>query len=109
VQGCWSAGCTIAPELAPPLPASRYGKQPGVCLAVLTRIRRHPGTVFVMGKWEKGWKPSTAGEAREYLDAHEREGDPAIVEACEALFDATPHLSGLAKPSPEQLEEEGAD
>jgi hypothetical protein len=62
-----------------------------------------------MGKWESGWKPSTAGEAREYLDAHERDGDPAMVKACEALFDATPHLFGLTKPSPEQLEEEGAD
>ena len=62
-----------------------------------------------MAGWEKDWTPSTVGEAREYLDAHERDGDPAIVEACEALFDATPHLSASAKPSMEQLDEEGAD
>ena len=52
------------------------------------------------------------GEAREYLDAHERDGDPAIVRACEALVDVRaddsgPHL--LAKPPLDQLEEKGAD
>jgi hypothetical protein len=61
-----------------------------------------------MAKWEKDWMPSTVGEAREYLDAHERGGDPAVMEACEALFDATPHQLA-AKPSTEQLEEKGAD
>ena len=49
------------------------------------------------------------GEAREYLDAHEFDGDPAIVTACEALVDATPHLSGTIRPSDAQLEERGAD
>lgn len=62
-----------------------------------------------MPDWTEGWTPSTVGEAREYLDAHERDGDPAIVEACEALVDATPHLSDSVKPSSEQLEERGAD
>jgi hypothetical protein len=62
-----------------------------------------------MAKWDKGWRPSTVGEAREYLDAHERGGDPVIVEACEALFDATPHLTGIDKPSTDQLDESGAD
>jgi len=49
------------------------------------------------------------GEAREYLDAHERDGDPEIVAACVALVDATPHLSGSSRPSDDQLEERGAD
>jgi hypothetical protein len=49
------------------------------------------------------------GEAREYLDTHERDGDPDIVRACEALVDATPHLSDFSKAPPEQLEERGAD
>lgn len=49
------------------------------------------------------------GEARQYLDAHELDGDPEIVAACEVLFDAKPHLSGSVKPSEEQLEERGAD
>jgi hypothetical protein len=62
-----------------------------------------------MDKWGSGWRPSSAGEAREYLDAHERDGDPAIVTACEALFDATPHQPGVTRPTPEQLEERGAD
>ena len=66
--------------------------------------------------------PSTVGEARDYLDTHERDGDPAIVEACEALVDAIEHRSGpsqqsgggsdpspMSKPPVEQLEEEGAD
>jgi len=48
-------------------------------------------------------------EARTYLDAHERDGDPDIVAACEALVDATPHLSEFAEAPPEQLEERGAD
>ena len=71
---------------------------------------------------ERSWKPKTVGEAREYLDAHERDGDPAIVEACEALIDVidrrsepgksshTPtEASPFGKPPLEQLEEEGAD
>jgi hypothetical protein len=62
-----------------------------------------------MPNWTTGWTPATVGEAREYLDAHETDGDPAIVAACEDLFDATPHLSGMAKPSMDQLEERGAD
>ena len=62
-----------------------------------------------MPEWTSQWRPATVGEAREYLDAHLRDGDPDIVSACEALVDATPHLSGLAKPTPEQLEEAGAD
>ena len=62
------------------------------------------------------------GEAREYLDTHERDGDPAIVEACEALGDVIEHrtdpgrqssghtdTSPISKPPVEQLEEEGAD
>ncbi len=56
-----------------------------------------------------GWTPSTVGEAREYLDAHGTDGDPDIVAACEAMFDATPHLPEMARPSVEQLEERGAD
>lgn len=62
-----------------------------------------------MAEWTTGWRPSHVGEARQYLDAHELDGDPEIVAACEALFDATPHLSGSVKPSDEQLEERGAD
>jgi hypothetical protein len=69
-----------------------------------------------------GWTPSTVGEARECLDTHERDDDPAIVEACEAMIDVIEHRSVPGKqssrrtdPSPfampplEQLEEEGAD
>ncbi len=62
-----------------------------------------------MAEWTSEWRPSTVGEAREYLDAHEFEGDPEIVAACEALFDATPHISNAVKPSDDQLEERGAD
>ncbi len=73
-----------------------------------------------MPEWKKGWTPSTVGEARENLDAHERDGDPAIVEACEAKVDVTRHQSGkqdstrtdtspVSKPPLEQLEERGAD
>jgi len=75
-----------------------------------------------MAERKKGWKPATVGEAREYLDTHERDGDPAIVEACEAMFDVIEHRSGprkqrsghadtspISKPPVEQLEEEGAD
>jgi hypothetical protein len=36
-------------------------------------------------------------------------GDPDIVTACEALFDAKHHLPDASKPSDEQLEERGAD
>jgi hypothetical protein len=60
-------------------------------------------------EWTADWRPATVGEARHYLDAHERDGDPEIVAACEALFDATPHLSGGFRPPEEQLEERGAD
>ncbi len=80
------------------------------------------GTVWTMPEWKKGWKPATVGEAREYLDAHERDGDPAIVKACEAKVDATRERSQpadrggarsgtppIAKPPLEQLEEKGAD
>jgi hypothetical protein len=79
-------------------------------------------TVWSMPEWKKGWTPATVGEAREYLDAHERDGDPAIVKACEAKVDATvrrpqPGKQGrgktrtapVAKPPLEQLEEKGAD
>ncbi len=62
-----------------------------------------------MPDWTEGWTPATVGEAREYLDAHERDGDPAIVAACEKLVDATPHLSGTVRAPLEQLEERGAD
>jgi hypothetical protein len=75
-----------------------------------------------MDERKKGWTPSTVGEAREYLDAHERDGDPAIVEACEAMIDVIEHRPGprqqsggrpdpspLAKPSLDQMEEKGAD
>jgi len=75
-----------------------------------------------MGNWHKGWVPATVGEAREYLDAHERDGDPDIVAACEAKTDAIEHrpvqvesgtgveeASSFAKPSLDQLEEQGAD
>ena len=60
-------------------------------------------------EWSAGWRPTTVGEARQYLDAHESDGDPEILAACEALFDATPHLSGAEKPPDDQLEERGAD
>jgi len=63
----------------------------------------------VMSEWTSGWRPSTMGEARANLDAHERDSDPDIVVACEALFDARHHLPDAAKPSEEQLEERGAD
>jgi hypothetical protein len=75
-----------------------------------------------MAERKKGWKPATVGEAREYLDAHERDGDSAIVQACEAMIDVIEHRSGpgkqgsgrmdkspTSKPPLEQLEEEGAD
>ena len=81
-----------------------------------------PGTVVPVTDWRKGWTPSSVGEAREYLDAHERDGDPAIVAACEAMIDVFEHRSGsgkqsggptdtspISKPPLEQLEEEGAD
>ena len=75
---------------------------------------------MAMAERKKGWTPSTVGEAREYLDAHVRDGDPAIVEACEAMIDVIEHRSGsdiqgsgdrdtFAKPPLEQLEEDGAD
>jgi hypothetical protein len=75
-----------------------------------------------MAERKTGWKPATVGEAREYLDTHERGGDPAIVEACEAMIDVIEHRSGpgkqrsglmdtspVSKPPLEQLEEKGAD
>ncbi len=68
-----------------------------------------PDTVEPMPAWNNDWRPRTVGEAREYLDAHLRHGDPEIVRACEALVDATPHLSDFAKAPPEQEEERGAD
>jgi hypothetical protein len=81
-----------------------------------------PDTVLTMTEGTKGWKPATVGEAREYLDTHERDGDPAIVKACEAMIDVIEHRSGsgklssgrtdtspVSKPPLGQLEEEGAD
>jgi hypothetical protein len=68
-----------------------------------------PDTVETMPEWKSDWTPRTVGEAREYLDVHERDGDPEIVRACEALVDATPQLSDFAKAPIEQLEERGAD
>jgi hypothetical protein len=68
-----------------------------------------PDTVEPMPDRNSDWTPRTVGEAREYLDAHEPDGDPEIVRACEALVDATPHLSDFAKAPAEQLEERGAD
>jgi hypothetical protein len=68
-----------------------------------------PDRVDPMADTDDGWRPRTVGEAREYLDTHERDGDPDIVRACEALVDATPHLSDFSKAPPEQLEERGAD
>jgi hypothetical protein len=62
-----------------------------------------------MADADERWMPTTVGEAREYLDTHERNGDPDIVRACEALVDATPHLSDFPEATPEQLEERGAD
>jgi len=80
---------------------------------VLTRLSGSatavPDTVEPMVDRNGDWTPRTVGEAREYLDTHERDGDPAIVRACEALVDATPHLSDFAKAPAEQLEERGAD
>jgi hypothetical protein len=68
-----------------------------------------PDTVEAMLEWNDDWTPKTVGEAREYLDAHERDGDPEIVRACEALVDATPHLSDFSKAPADRLEERGAD
>ena len=68
-----------------------------------------PDTVEPMAERNSGWRPRTVGEAREYLDAHERDRDPEIVRACEALVDATPHLSDFPKAPAEQEEERGAD
>jgi hypothetical protein len=68
-----------------------------------------PDTVELMPEWNNNWRPRTVGEAREYLDAHERDGDPEIVRACEALVDVTPHLSDFPKAPAEQEEERGAD
>ena len=62
-----------------------------------------------MPEWTKDWRPLTVGEAREYLDTHDLDGDHDILAACEALVDARPHLTGTIKPSAEQLEERGAD
>jgi len=75
-----------------------------------------------MVEWKKGWTPATVGEAREYLDTHERDGDPDIVTACEAMIDVIEHRPGgggpgagragalpVVKPSLDQLEEKGAD
>ena len=75
-----------------------------------------------MAERKNGWTPASVGEAREYLDTHERDGDPAIVEACEAMIDVIENRSGsgkqssgrtdtspVPKPPLEQLEEEGAD
>jgi len=82
---------------------------PGAAGAPRRRPAPPSGTVVPMPEWTTGWTPATVGEAREYLDAHEFDGDPAIVTACEALVDATPHLSGTVRPSDGQLEERGAD
>jgi hypothetical protein len=81
-----------------------------------------PDTVPTVAERKKGWRPATVGEAREYLDTHERGGDPAIVQACEAMIDVIEHRSGpgkqssggtetspVSKPPLDQLEEEGAD
>jgi hypothetical protein len=65
-------------------------------------------TVESMPEWHNDWRPKSVGEAREYLDAHLRDGDPEIVRACEALVDATPHLSDFPK-APADDEERGAD
>jgi hypothetical protein len=75
-----------------------------------------------MPEWKKGWIPATVGEAREYLIAHETDGDPAIVKACEAKVDVIEHRSGpggrrsgrtelptFVKPPLDQLDEKGAD
>jgi hypothetical protein len=83
------------------------------------RIGAAPDTVLTMADRKNGWKPATVGEAREYSDTHERGGDPAIVEACEAMIDVIEHRSGsgkqgsgrtdtspVSKPPLEQLEEE---
>jgi len=86
------------------------------------RVKAHwsSDTVVTMAERKKGWRPATVGEAREYLDTHERDGDPAIVKACEAMIDVIEHRSGpgkhssmdtspVSKPPLDQLEEKGAD
>ena len=71
-------------------------------------LTRYGGT---MPERNSEWRPSSAGEAREYLDTHPLDGDPDIVAACEALFDARHHVADAAMPMPsdDQLEERGAD
>ena len=91
-------------------------------MSFLTARLSGPDTVWIMPEWKKGWIPATVGEAREYLIAHETDGDPAIVKACEAKLDVIEHRSGtggqgggpaepstFAKPPLEQLDEKGAD
>ena len=102
---------------SPPPLRGRRGTKP-----IPRQVGAATDTVWSMPEWKKGWKPATVGEAREYLDAHERDGDPAIIRACEAKVDATVHRSEpgrkdrgrrgtapVAKPPLEQLEEKGAD
>ena len=61
--------------------------------------------------WKGEGRPPTIGEAREYFDAHAVDGgDPAILEECERVLDATGHLpSPISPPSEEILEEKGSD
>ena len=62
-------------------------------------IEAEPTTVLTMAEQKKGWKPATVGEAREYLDTHKRDADPAIVAACEAMIDVIEHRSGPGEQS----------
>ena len=91
-------------------------------MAIPRHVSAAPDTVLNMAERKKSRTPSTVGEAREYLDTHERDGDPAIVESCEAMIDVIEHRSSagkhssgrtdtspVSKPPLGQLEEEGAD
>ena len=115
-RGCTGVGAPGDPGLRRQGVGADHGLI-GAALRAARRGRVRPGTVWAMGTWGEGWTPATVGEAREYLDAHERDGDPAIVAACEAKIDViephegrgAPGRAEFVKPSLDQLEEEGAD
>jgi hypothetical protein len=75
-----------------------------------------------MTDWPDGWRPNNLEEAQEYLATHVGDdGDPATREACQIEIEMhtpggrAPTGSGATKqspypqPSPDLIEEEGAD